>query len=75
MKEHCALQAAYAAKRQAATEGKHVVVRPIRIIGGPTMDNPPAITFRADMEAETRAKMALAGFEFADEAPGRGNFF
>lgn len=75
MTDHDAKQAAYAAERRAATEGKHVVVRPIRLIGGPTMDNPPAITFRADMEAETRAKMALAGFEFADEAPGRGNFF
>ncbi len=75
MTDHCALQAAYAAKRQAHAAGVHVVTRPIRRIGDVAMDNPPRITFRADMEAETRAKMALAGFEFADEPPGRGNFF
>lgn len=75
MSNHCTLQAAYAAKRQAHAAGAQVVTRPIRHIGGETMDNPPRITFRVDMEAETRAKMALAGFEFADEAPGRGNFF
>jgi hypothetical protein len=61
-------QTAYAAKRATIT-------RPIRHIGGETMDNPPTITYRADMEAETRARMAAAGFEFADEAPGKGNFW
>jgi hypothetical protein len=67
MSDHIAKQAAYAAKRATVT-------RPIRHIGGATMENPPKITYRADQEAETRARMAMAGFEFADEAPGRGNF-
>jgi hypothetical protein len=67
MSDHERLQAAYAAKRATIT-------RPIRHIGGATMENPPTITYRADTEAETRARMAMAGFEFADEAPGRGNF-
>lgn len=61
MNDHEAKQAAYAAKRRTIT-------RPIRHIGGATMDQPPTITYRADMEAETRARMAAAGFEFADEA-------
>jgi hypothetical protein len=39
------------------------------------MEQPPTITYRADMEADTRARMAAAGFEFADEAPGKGNFW
>lgn len=54
---------------------RRTITRPIRHIGGATMENPPTITYRADMEAETRARMAAAGFEFADEAPGKGNFF
>ena len=68
MSEHEAKQAAYAAKRATVT-------RPIRHIGGETMEQPPTITYRADMEADTRARMAAAGFEFADEAPGKGNFW
>ncbi len=63
------------AERRAAYEAKRrTVTRPIRRIGGPDMDNPPRIVFRVDQEAETRAAMAQAGFEFADEAPGLGNF-
>jgi hypothetical protein len=67
MSEHERKQREYAAKRATVT-------RPVRQIGGATMDNPPKITYRADQEAETRARMAVAGFEFADEAPVKGNF-
>jgi hypothetical protein len=68
MSDHLDKQRAYEAKRATVT-------RPVRHIGGATMENPPTITYRADQEAETRARMAMAGFEFADEAPGVGNFF
>lgn len=61
-------QAFYAATRRTAT-------RPVRVIGQPIMDSPPRIVYRADMEAEIRAQMAQAGFEFADEPPGVGNFW
>jgi hypothetical protein len=68
MTEDEAKQALYAATRRTAT-------RPVRVIGQPIMDSPPRIVFRADMEAEIRAQMAQAGFEFADEPPGKGNFW
>lgn len=76
MTDHVAKQAAYAAKRAAITgRAPTTVTRPVRVIGLSAMDAPPRITYRADMEAEVRAQMAAAGFEFADEAPGTGNFF
>lgn len=71
-------QAAYAARRAAHTGIEKpipTIRRPVRHIGGQTMENPPTITYRADKEAETRARMAAAGFEFADEVAGRGNFY
>jgi hypothetical protein len=68
MTDHDAKQRAYEAKRPTVT-------RPVRQIGGMVMENPPQITYRADQEAETRARMAMAGFEFADETPGLGNWW
>lgn len=71
-------QAAYAAKRAKVTGIEKpipTIRRPVRHIGGQVMENPPTITYRADKEAETRAQMRAAGFEFADEAPGRGGFW
>lgn len=76
MTDHVAKQAAYAAKRAAITgRAPTTVTRPVRVIGLSAMDAPPRITYRADMEAEVRAQMAAAGFEFADEVAGRGNFY
>ncbi len=76
MTDHVAKQAAYAAKRAAITgRAPTTVTRPVRVIGLSAMDAPPRITYRADMEAEVRARMAAAGFEFADEVAGRGNFY
>jgi len=68
MTENELKQMNYAATRRTAT-------RPVRVIGQPTMDSPPRIVYRVDMEAEVRAQMAAAGFEFADEPAGRGNFY
>jgi hypothetical protein len=54
-----------------------VITRPIRHIGVPYAPAPGvsyapraqriSITYRADTEAETRARLARAGFEFDDE--------
>jgi hypothetical protein len=68
MMEHEEKQAFYAATRRTVT-------RPVRVIGQPIMDSPPRIVYRADMEAEVRGQMKMAGFEFADEPPGVGHFF
>lgn len=51
------------------------ITRPLRHIGQPDMEHAPAITYRADMESEVRERLRAAGLEFADEAPGPGNFF
>jgi len=68
MTEDEAKQAIYAATRRTVT-------RPVRVIGQPIMDSPPRIVYRVDKEDAVRAQMATAGFEFADEPPGRGNFW
>ena len=46
-----------------------VITRPIRHIGIPYAPGARrvTITYRADMEADTRARLARAGFEFDDE--------
>ncbi len=76
MSDSKAKQDAYAARRAAVTgRTPTTITRPVRVIGHPAMDAPPRIVYRADMEAEVRAQMAQAGFEFADESPGRGNFY
>lgn len=77
MTSHEAKQARYALKR-AETQTPTIPltrVRPVRVIGGATMDAPPRIQYLTADEAEVRANLAAAGMEFADETAGKGNFW